>query len=653
MEKNNLENVELGSVPKMGMTFESDRDAYDYYNSYARDVGFSIRKHQVYIRKSDKKLMWREIVCSCEGEREKHSDGTPKKARPQTRFNCKAQMRYEFDEPSGKYVVTVFVVQHSHVLAPPDKAYMLRSHRKICPAQASLINSMADDGIGPSDIYHYCAQERGSYDKLNFTHADIDNMVQRKRIEFLKKVIFGAMQNLELIMNALVLEKYELQDEDEKWLQRLFEKKEKWAQVYGRQHFCGGMASTQRSESMNNYFKKYFKRKQIFAEFMKHFDKALSLCRVKEEQAYLKSSQSVPDLESKWVVERLAREFYTRKMFILFQKELKASVDLGVNNPPESDVVTYDVEFFVTQRVHRVEFMRSANTTRCSCHMIEFTGLPCAHMLKVWRINKVESIPSEYFLARWSKAANPNIVIGTSGNTMEVTSDVPLSKRFNELSHMAQTLITNGSMSEKLAEVAKKWLKRAIEEVEACRKTMQDDTREPTDSNTENPRPDFLDNITICAPPRKKLKGQSGKRIKGFYDDKKKNEARQRKTNTGKNARDDLGKGERNTQPTKRRPREKDAEIKGKEDESNKGDIVEETPLENSSIQNNGVKMTSQYQLQRFTYGMEGYGVVDDMLGNHSYSQVPFSFQQLLADQCATARDQCPTARKLNFPNHM
>lgn len=72
-----------------------------------------------------------------------------------------------------------------------------------------------------------------------------------------KNVIYAAETEEEFYMlwNEL-LKKYKL--EDVEWLQNLYKLREKWAQVYARDHFCTGTASTQRSESINNYFKKYF-----------------------------------------------------------------------------------------------------------------------------------------------------------------------------------------------------------------------------------------------------------------------------------------------------------------------------------------------------------------------------------------------------------
>ncbi|XP_058082341.1 protein FAR1-RELATED SEQUENCE 5-like [Magnolia sinica] len=55
------------SNPEISMEFKTEKDAYDFYNSFGRKVGFSIRKHSV---KKDKKtgvLKMRDFVCSKEG----------------------------------------------------------------------------------------------------------------------------------------------------------------------------------------------------------------------------------------------------------------------------------------------------------------------------------------------------------------------------------------------------------------------------------------------------------------------------------------------------------------------------------------------------------------------------------------------------------
>ena len=57
------EHNETLKVPEVGMTFKSENDAYEMYNSYARNTGFSIRKSYTR-RRADGTIYQKYIVCS-------------------------------------------------------------------------------------------------------------------------------------------------------------------------------------------------------------------------------------------------------------------------------------------------------------------------------------------------------------------------------------------------------------------------------------------------------------------------------------------------------------------------------------------------------------------------------------------------------------
>ncbi|KAI3907532.1 hypothetical protein MKW92_032230 [Papaver armeniacum] len=65
-------------LPKIGMKFDTEQMAYEYYNRYARDVGFSIRKDFTTHRK-DKTISRRVLVRSNQGEYQQHPRGSPLK----------------------------------------------------------------------------------------------------------------------------------------------------------------------------------------------------------------------------------------------------------------------------------------------------------------------------------------------------------------------------------------------------------------------------------------------------------------------------------------------------------------------------------------------------------------------------------------------
>ena len=67
-----------------------------------------------------------------------------------------------------------------------------------------------------------------------------------------------------------MLRKYDL--ENNEWLQKMYDLREKWDLVYGRETFCAHMTTTQRSESMNNTIKGYVNYKHDLLRFFEHFE---------------------------------------------------------------------------------------------------------------------------------------------------------------------------------------------------------------------------------------------------------------------------------------------------------------------------------------------------------------------------------------------
>nr|ACK44495.1 Far1 [Triticum aestivum] len=109
----------------MEMTFTSHDAAYDFYNSYARDNGFSIRKNKVRYSKTESRHMrYRRFVCSRQGKRDNKlltEEGHSRRLRAETRCFCKAHLTVKLDQKHGVWYVESFEGKHSHMLAGPDK----------------------------------------------------------------------------------------------------------------------------------------------------------------------------------------------------------------------------------------------------------------------------------------------------------------------------------------------------------------------------------------------------------------------------------------------------------------------------------------------------------------------------------------------------
>ena len=87
------------------MTFTSHEAAYDFYNSYARDNGFSIRKNKVRYRKAESHHMrYRQFICSRQGKRDSRlltEEGHIRRLRPETRCHRNAHLTVKKDKKRG------------------------------------------------------------------------------------------------------------------------------------------------------------------------------------------------------------------------------------------------------------------------------------------------------------------------------------------------------------------------------------------------------------------------------------------------------------------------------------------------------------------------------------------------------------------------
>ena len=109
------------NTPCMGMQFDSEEDAYRFYNNYGGTVGFSVRK--AYHNKSlkDGVLIYKKYVCCKQGQRSKDQrDWKTTKARAETRTNCPAHICISLKRDIRKFVVSKWEDQHNHILHLPE-----------------------------------------------------------------------------------------------------------------------------------------------------------------------------------------------------------------------------------------------------------------------------------------------------------------------------------------------------------------------------------------------------------------------------------------------------------------------------------------------------------------------------------------------------
>ncbi|XP_057473273.1 protein FAR1-RELATED SEQUENCE 5-like [Actinidia eriantha] len=200
--------------------------------------------------------------------------------------------------------------------------------------------------------------------------------------------------------------KYDLRGDS--WLKDLYMRREKWVPAYLRMIFCAGMSTTQRSESMHKFFKAILQSSTLASDFVYQYEIALDKRFASEKERDVETTTTKAILKTCYKMEEEAAKTYTRKIFLLFQEELFSSQKHRASKYCEEGTrKTYRVLPNGKEKpMYEVVLDGIENKAICLCHMFEFVGIPCRHILAVF-VKKclVDYLPQQYVLRRWTMNA--------------------------------------------------------------------------------------------------------------------------------------------------------------------------------------------------------------------------------------------------------
>nr|XP_027093639.1 protein FAR1-RELATED SEQUENCE 5-like [Coffea arabica] len=225
----------IGVDDVMKLTFDTEEEAGEFYNLYAKLSGFGIRKSNAK-RDEDGISRFRKWVCCCEGYRNEkwfNYEDRKREAKAITRTGCGACFRVKYDTESVKYVVTRFIMEHNHPLASEASVQHLRSHRKVSDAEYAQAKSLKLVGARICQIMKHFVIKAGGYSNVGFCIKDLYNRMDEER----RKDIFngdaeGALGFLAAKKDADDMFFYKYHVDNEGRLARLF-----WADSKSRVDF--------------------------------------------------------------------------------------------------------------------------------------------------------------------------------------------------------------------------------------------------------------------------------------------------------------------------------------------------------------------------------------------------------------------------------
>ncbi|KAI7731455.1 hypothetical protein M8C21_026879 [Ambrosia artemisiifolia] len=262
-----------------------------------------------------------------------------------------------------------------------------------------------------------------------------------------------------------LVDKYDLRDHE--WLQAIYSSRKQWVPVYLRDTFFAEMSITQRSDSMNSYFDGYVNASTTLNQFVKLYEKALESRNEKEVKADYDTMNTLPPLRTPSPMEKQASELYTRKIFLRFQEELVGTLTLMASEvEDDGEVTTYQVsKFGEDNKCYHVKFNVLEMRATCSCCMFEFSGLLCRHVLAVFRVTNVLTLPSGYILKRWTVNAKSSVILEERVNDAFSSYLESHTVRYNTLRHEAFKFVEEGAESVDTYNVAISALEEAARKV--------------------------------------------------------------------------------------------------------------------------------------------------------------------------------------------
>ncbi|KAF3785507.1 FAR1-RELATED SEQUENCE 5 protein [Nymphaea thermarum] len=306
-------------VPKVGMEFDNEVQAFEFYNSYAYRHGFSVR-----INSWDKNCMGeinrKTFVCYKEGYAIKKGGTT--RVRSDARCGCLARMVIKRGT-NGRLYVSQFEPIHNHQVVAPSEVHMLRSHRR--RAQADI----TPDATGSVKKKVKAAKENQSEIQNNLTYFPVDYKIYLSKKH--EDSFLSSWQHM-LVKHDLV---------QNEWLTDLFNEREKWALAYGRDKFCADIITTQRSESFISVLKRYLNSQLDLLRFLEHYE------RLVEDQRFAELDEDCKANEPSMLYTHLLREaakVYTPNVFEIVRKEAMMVLDCDVDRLSEDGSITeYEV----------------------------------------------------------------------------------------------------------------------------------------------------------------------------------------------------------------------------------------------------------------------------------------------------------------------
>ncbi|KAL1177736.1 hypothetical protein V6Z11_A03G050400 [Gossypium hirsutum] len=202
------------------------------------------------------------------------------------------------------------------------------------------------------------------------------------------------------------------------------------------------------------------------------YERAMENWFEREIEADFDSICTTPVLRTPSPMEKQAADLYTRKIFTKFQEELVETFVYTANRIDGDETIsTFRVaKFEDVNKAYMVTLNYPEMRANCSCQMFEYSGILCRHVLTVFTVTNVLTLPSHYILKRWTRNAKSGV--GTDERGGELHGQVSLTARYNSLCREAIKYAEDGAIATETYNIAMGALKEGGKKVSVVKKNV-------------------------------------------------------------------------------------------------------------------------------------------------------------------------------------
>ncbi|RYR12865.1 hypothetical protein Ahy_B04g070171 isoform D [Arachis hypogaea] len=491
-------------VPFIGQRFVSQEAAYEFYCSFAKQCGFSIRRHRT--RGKDgvgRGVTRRDFTCHRGGypQVKPSDDGKMQRNRKSSRCGCQAYLRIvkksDFDVPEWR--VTGFSNVHNHELLKSNEVRLLPAYCTISPDDKSRICMFAKAGMSVRQMLRLMELEKGiKVGCLPFTEMDVRNLLQSFRNVERDNDAIDLIAMCKRLKDENPNFKYEFKIDSNNRLEHIAWSYSSSVQSYESFGDALVFDTTHRVDAYdmllgiwlgvdNHGMTCFFGCTLLRDENMQSFSWALKLICIRRAIVnFIYRCLGGWFLQVADIVDFNDRAGLKQKMQRKAQK-----VCLKTGSPVESHAATVLTPYALSKlqdelvlapqyasflvdegcfqvRHHtqtdggcKVFWVPCQAHITCSCHLFEFSGTLCRHVLRVMSTNNCFHIPDQYLPTRW-RGGSLSSVNQFRGVT---TRDQP--ERMQFLESMVSTLIMESIETEERLDVACEQMSVALSRIKA------------------------------------------------------------------------------------------------------------------------------------------------------------------------------------------